>query len=376
MIDNKNCTGCGACSNVCPKGAIYMGLDKNGFMVPVIDSDKCMHCNLCENTCPRINLANANNTEQEFYAAYHKDVETRRASSSGGLFTAISDYVLEIGGVVVGVKQDNDLSAVMCIADSIEERNQFRKSKYVQCRTGNIYKEIKDILDSGRVVLFTGVPCQVTALRLFLRKSYENLYCIDILCHGSPSEDLFKEYIQEKEKKVRKKVKHYNFRDRHKTLGWKKTVFSIDYTDGSKEVVNSRLDNYWGLFYRNVAHRDSCYTCRHKTPARPGDITLGDFWGVEKHIPDIDTFNGVSLVVINTTKGKELFNNLSNSVDSICCDICDDLPQTMVENNPPYKYRKNFFSMRRHFGLATACFVHVFLFRVGMKLHLIKKNYR
>ena len=264
----------------------------------------------------------------------------------------------------------------MTIGATKEERDRFKKSKYVQANTGPIYQNVKKRLEKGQIVLFTGVPCQVSALKLFLGKEYGNLICVDILCHGIPSESVFKDYIHYKEKKKRKSVSKYNFRDRNPELGWKKTVFSAEYNDGTKEIMDSRFDYYFGLFYRNIAHRESCYSCMHKTKWRVGDITLGDFWGVEKIYPQIDTYNGVSLLVVNSHKGAEVLNRISESVSILPCNIVQELPQTMLDNNPVPKNRKAFFAMRRKYGFAFACFIHVFLFRLAMKMNLIKKNYR
>ena len=376
MIDQTNCCGCGACSNICPKEAIKMNLDGNGFIFPEIDQEKCIQCKLCEKTCPRLSLLKCNVAGQTYYAAYSKDLEVRKHSSSGGLFSAISDYIIDNGGYVVGVKENEDLSLSMEIVSTKEERNRFRKSKYVQCLTGNIYSAVKEKLDEGKLVLFTGLPCQVAALRLFLRKDYKNLICVDILCHGIPSEALFKDYIEWKEKKANKKIVKYNFRDRHNELGWKKTVFSAEYSDGSKEIIDSRYDYFFGLFYRDIGHRDSCFKCVHRNINRPGDITLGDFWNVEKFFPDIDTFNGVSLLIVNNDKGKDLIKRISSTIELKQCDLSRDLPVTMLENNPPNKYRDKFFALRKKRGFSFACFIYVFLFRVAMKLHLVPKNYK
>ena len=376
MVNSDNCCGCGACSNICGKNAITIQEDENGFIVPAIDTDKCVECHACESVCPRINNPINFHQQQSFYAAYHNSVEVRNSSSSGGMFTAISDYVLDHNGAVVGVIQNPDLTLTMGIAITKEQRDQFKKSKYVQCRTNDIYLDIRDRLHKGQLVLFTGVPCQVSALRLFLKREYENLICVDILCHGIPSESVFLDYIKYKEKKANHKIVKYNFRDRHSSLGWKKTVFSAKYEDGSVEKIDGRFDYYYGLFYRNVAHRSSCFTCMHKTKERVGDITLGDFWGVDDLIPGIDTYNGVSLLIVNSNKGSNILNAIKNTITCVPCDISAKIPQTMTENNPPYKFRDSFFRMRKKNGFAYACFFHVFLFRLAMKMHLIKKNYR
>lgn len=376
MIDRDNCCGCGVCSNACPKQAISIIVDDYGFTEPIVNAKKCINCGVCDSVCPRLNKPKAYKQDQSFYAAYHNNLGTRKTSSSGGLFTAISDYVLDCGGAVVGVDQNKNLVSEMGIALTKAERDNFKKSKYVQCRTGNIYREIKSRLDSGQLVLFTGVPCQVSALKLYLKREYDNLICIDILCHGVPSESIFLDYIRYKEKKEKQRIIKYNFRDRHPTLGWKKTVFSVEYEDGKIEQIDGRFDYYFGLFYRNIAHRDSCFSCLHKTKDRVGDITIGDFWGVEDVIQGIDTFNGVSLLVVNSDKGRKIFDCIKKSITAFPCDISNNLPQTMKENNQPYQFRESFFRMRKKRGFAFACFFHVFLFRIAMKLHLLKKNYK
>lgn len=372
MISPDKCCGCGGCVNICPTNAINMTANADGFSVPIVDSEKCILCNACEWVCPERNHIEKQNYSQKFFAAYINEVLTRVESSSGGIFSALSDYVLENNGYVVGVSMDNDFIARFHIASNKNERNRFLKSKYVQSETGTIYKQVKDLLNQDHLVLFSGLPCQVAALRLFLKREYNNLFTVDLLCHGVTSASLFKDYLKYKER-YGNKIISYEFRARDENRGWEKTCFKATYADGQTEVLTNRNDYYWGLFYRRIGHRDSCLNCKYKSTNRLGDITLGDFWGVKEHFPKLDIYNGVSLVSVNSDKGDQLLHNIGEVITMIPCNGIDVVPDTMKSVGKPYRFRKQFFDMYREKGFSVACFVHVFLSHICIKLPLVKR---
>jgi len=302
LVENENlCCGCGACKAVCPKDAITLKPDKKGFVYPVIDDKKCVECGICRNSCAYQNASQPYD-EPSVYAAKASD-EVREKSASGGMFTVLSDIVLNNNGVVYGVKFDDKLHAVHTRAEDRSERDLCKNSKYSQSSTEGIFDSIRKDLDGGRQVLFTGTPCQVDAVRNFIGDN-DNLLLVDILCHGVLSPKLFSEYIAFIESKRKRKVIAYYHRP--KDMGWgheEKAVF-----ENGREEINTSLTKIWkSIFYTDAALRPSCYSCKYATTPRCSDITIADFWGIENVNPEITDNKGVSLLLINSQKGKELF---------------------------------------------------------------------
>ena len=213
-LDNQNkslCSGCTACDSVCPVSAIKMEFDEEGFKYPVIDTEKCIDCGLCKKVCP--NLEKAKNKIIEVHGVKHKNIEERKTSRSGGVFVAISDYILEHGGVVYGVKQNEDISVCHARATTKEERNLFKGSKYVQSNMDGIIKNIKEDLQNGKMVLYSGTACQVAGVRAAIpEKLQEKLYCCDLICHGVPSVKVFEKVLQYVEDSENKRIKEFIFR--------------------------------------------------------------------------------------------------------------------------------------------------------------------
>ncbi|MCC8094201.1 MAG: Coenzyme F420 hydrogenase/dehydrogenase, beta subunit C-terminal domain [Tannerellaceae bacterium] len=242
------------------------------------------------------------NVEPEVYATKHTNELVRAASRSGGVFTALSDLVLERGGVIYGCVLTKDFRTVHMRADSVESRNLMRGSKYIQSELSDTYKSVISDLAEGREVLFSGTSCQVAGLRSFLSRDYENLICIDIVCHGVPSKNVWVKYLDWQEKKAGKKVAAVNFRDKE-NFGWRAHTETLIMDDGSK-VCSEVFKN---LFYGHTMLRPCCYECPYKDVIHPGDITIADYWGIEKAAPEFDDNRGVSLVFVNNKKGKVLF---------------------------------------------------------------------
>ena len=311
VFDGKdNCCGCTACKHICPRGAIEMVPDKEGFLYPEISQELCIDCGLCKKACAFQNGLDGldNSTTLEVYAVKHRDLETRLESRSGGAFTAISDYFIDNAGVIYGASYDKDFVVTHKKATNNEVRNTFRGSKYVQSDLKETFADISVELNLDNQVMFTGTPCQTAGLRKYLEMkstSVKELFLCDIVCHGTPSPKLFKDYLEYLERKHRKKVDDFSFRDK-KSFGWQAHIET--YIVGSKSY-HSKM--YTNLFYEHSALRPSCYNCKYTNMARPSDITLADFWGIEKTMPEIDDDKGVSLVLVNTQKGKSVFNSLS-----------------------------------------------------------------
>jgi len=241
-------------------------------------------------------------TKPEVYAVKHQDESIRAASRSGGIFTALSDLVFGSGGIVYGCVLTEDFRAVHIRADSADLRNQMRGSKYIQSELGDTYKNVKMDLDAGNSVLFSGTSCQAAGLRSYLGREYEGLICVDIVCHGVPSKKVWMKYLEWQEKKTGKKVVAVDFRDKN-TFGWRAHTETLTMDDGSS--LSSQV--FKTLFYGHTVLRPCCYECPYKDVMHPGDITIADYWGIEKAAPEFDDNKGVSLVLVNTEKGIKVF---------------------------------------------------------------------
>lgn len=254
------------------------------------------------------------------YAVKHKNAETRALSRSGGIFTALSDYVLENSGVVFGCILNEKFEAVHIRAVNTDGRNLMRGSKYIQSNTLDVYKQAKEDLNSGKQVLFSGTSCQISGLKSFLGKEYENLLTIDIVCHGVPSTKVFHDYIKWSEKKYKSKCVKFDFRNK-KDYGWESHVETLIFAN--KKRVDSRI--FKSLFVGHNILRPSCYKCPYKSIIHPADISIGDYWGIDTACPGFNDNKGVSLVLINNPKGKEWFKKVVSDVEYKRCKIEDSM---------------------------------------------------
>lgn len=342
--EKSKCCGCHACYNICPTGAISMQEDEKGFKYPLINEEKCINCGLCEKICPILKNSIAYKKDlPEAYACKNKNNEIRMESSSGGIFTLISNFILELDGVVFGACFDDKYNVVHSYADKKEGIDKFRGSKYVQSSIGDTYKKAKEFLDADRYVLFTGTPCQIEGLKAYLNKDYEKLYTQDIICHGVPSPKVWRKYIEELNEKNDGIPEKVNFRKKDNT-GWKLSQFSIKYTNVEYEETHKK-DEYMQLFLKNVILRDSCYDCKFKKKNRLSDITLADFWGIENIKQDMDDDKGTSLIIVNSEKGKELINKIEDEIEKEKVDFENAIKYnpSMTKSVKMPKERKEFF---------------------------------
>ena len=302
----EGCCGCGACLNVCPKNAISFREDAEGFAYPLVDEGKCIDCSLCIKVCPVLS-PDVERLPLKVYAAKNRDLQERIQSSSGGMFLPLAREVLRQGGQVFGVEFSEDFrSARHACASDADGVKRFSGSKYIQSDTGRTYSMTKMFLENGVPVLYSGTPCQIAGLRKFLRKDYENLYTVDLVCHGVPSPGIWRRYMDETAPEGTASV---NFRD--KVTGWKR--FSLVMKDSSGKVLFSQREDenvFMDGFLKNLYLRPSCYRC----PARKGrsgsDLTIADYWHLKKTLPDFDDNTGVGLVLVNTAKGARLFDSV------------------------------------------------------------------
>ena len=320
MIDIKeksNCCGCEACVSICPQKCISMKEDDEGFRYPVVDKEKCIDCGLCENTCPILKKCENKHllNKSEFLAAYNKDDYILKNSSSGGIFWIIAQYFFEHKGIVYGVIQENTYSVKFIRATNVTEAEKIRGSKYLQAKINNIYIKVKNDLEKDKLVLFSGTPCQIAALYKFLKKDYSNLFTIDVVCHGVPSNKVYKKYIDYVEKTKKHKVTNIKWRDK-KDGKWGPNKITLYFDDGTTRTTISRENPFQVGFLENLYLRPSCYTCKYAALPRIADISLADFWGYDKEFLEKNNNKGISIVIISTIKGKDLINKLNDKMNT------------------------------------------------------------
>lgn len=273
------------------------------------------------------------------FAVQHRDESVRKASRSGGIFSALSDYVLEQGGVVYGCVLTEDFEAVHVRTDNKYGRDQMRGSKYIQSRMNDTYKNVKHDLEADQKVLFSGTSCQVAGLKGYLGRKYENLLSVDIVCHGVPSPKVWKAYLAWQEIRSRSKVKTVDFRNK-KDFGWREHIETLCLENG--KAINSKV--FTNLFYGHNILRPCCYKCPYKSVMHPGDITIADYWGIEKAAPEFDDNKGVSLVLINNEKGKEVLDAVKAQIKWQETRLEDSMQPPLIGPFPEPENRKNFWS--------------------------------
>lgn len=313
MIEIKNpadCCGCTACVSICTHGAITMSPDALGFLYPVVDDSKCIDCGLCEKVCSfneRYDCS-LNLRKPDVYGARHKDMKEIETSRSGAAFIAISDVILESGGVVYGVGYTDHFRVVHKRAVTKEERNEFKGSKYVQSDLGDVFKQVRRDLKDGLTVLFSGTPCQIAGLKAYIgERLCQNLFLIDVVCHGVPAPYVWRDYLVYLEEKQGDKIIFVDFRDKQ-NFGWMAHKETYRFVGNKQLFINNLDENFTFLFKKHIMFRESCGICHFSNTKRPSDITLADFWGWEKTNPDFNADNkGASLILVNTDKGRKLF---------------------------------------------------------------------
>ena len=327
ITDRTKCCGCNACTNICPKDAITMQENKNGFLYPIINQKNCINCNLCKSVCPILNKKKEDKRIVA-YACYNNNLEERINSSSGGIFILIAKEIIRKNGVVFGASFDNNFDVIHSYAENEKDLRKFMGSKYTQSAIGISFKKVKFFLDNGRYVLFSGTPCQIAGLKSYLKKEYDKLYTQDIICHGVPSPKVWRKYLEYQKDINKENIKNISFRN--KEQGWPlyRMKISFDTTAYSREASN---DLYMKAFLSNLCLRDSCYDCKFKKNNRNSDITLADYWGIEKVHPYFFDENGISLVIINSKKGNKIFDSVKNNMKYIETNI-----EKAIEYNPSF----------------------------------------
>ena len=315
ICDKNMCTGCGMCANICPKKCINLQEQEDGFIYPVIDDKQCINCQLCKINCPSNNKRSYNTTEPVTIAAFYENPKILQQSTSGGIFFAIAECILERNGKIYGAVMDNKLSVHHSVATNERECEKMQGSKYIQSDTKYTYQNAKTDLEEGKYVLYIGTPCQIAGLYAFLKnKYYEKLVTIDLICHGVGSEKLFKKYIKYLEQKYKQKVTTIKFRS--KKNGYGKFTVEIILENGKSVYIASINDIYMSMYYKKGIYRESCYNCQYAKIPRIGNISIGDFRSLseDSEVYKKSKNRGVSVILLNNKKGEEIFEKIKNKL--------------------------------------------------------------
>lgn len=347
-MKKQECTGCGACYNACSMDCIIMKRDFDGCLYPAINKKKCIECGKCKAVCPVRSKKNSRTKSEStvVYAGYCKKEAIRNTSSSGGIYPMVAEWIVAERGIVFGACYEDNM-VVHASAVNKEGIEKFKGSKYVQSNIKRTYREAEEALKQGKKVLFTALPCQIEGLKSYLGKEYENLYTIDLICHGVGSPLIWKKYLEVFHGK--KEIKSIDFKNKEK--GWNQEQFVITYADGNRYIKNPMEDCYTYGFNTNVFLRPSCYQCKFKGVHRNSDITIGDAWGVERYVPKFRDNRGCSVIFIHSKKGTEIFDAIKE--DLICTQVEADkvirYNQRMITSVPMNSYREFYFNDLKRF---------------------------
>lgn len=317
LVRNIYCVGCTACVHICPKHCIEIKKDFNGFAYPdVFRSADCVECGLCEKVCPVLVDRSEINEFPSAYAAISHDDLIRKESSSGGIFTELAKRIISQNGVVYGAAYNERFEVYHCCVDNTADLQKLRGAKYSESNLGNTFTDVLARLKEGQLVLFSGTPCQVAGLKSFVRKDYDNLFCVDFICHGVPSPMAWKAYVEYRAKSDSNGELPFNINLRSKNTGWSRYQYSnvFEYKNGKQHSVLSSQSLFMKLFVGDYISRTSCETCKFKGYNRVSDVTLGDFWGIWDIDPEMDDNKGTSVVFVHSDKGQALWNKIKSEM--------------------------------------------------------------
>ena len=316
MIKLEECTGCSACEAICAHKAITMKPNIGGFLYPEIDSSKCVDCGRCDKVCSTSNSEERNHVVG-IYALKHKNSDVVCKSTSGGAFLLFAQYVIDQDGVVYGASFDDNFIVGHIRCDNYKDLQKLQKSKYVQSNIRGVYQDLANDLKDGRIVLFTGTACQCSGIKAYLKDRKipaANLITFDLICHGVPSPQIWKDYLEYRKQKGGN-IQKVDFRD--KVRSWRDFRMAITYAGGKKKTYRQNEDFFMVLFFHNFILRNSCYNCKYTSTERVSDITLGDFWGLEEFYPSFDDDKGTSVIVVNSDMGASLFEKVNTNCSYI-----------------------------------------------------------
>lgn len=348
MIDickKEQCTGCSACISICPEKAVEMQLDELSKTYAVINMDKCISCGMCKKVCPANNMPELTKSSS-CYAIWSKNEEYHTKCASGGIATGFAERIINEGGVVYGVRFNKDLDLVFDNTDNVDYC-EFLGSKYVQADVGTIYSNVQDQLNKDKKVLFVGTPCQIGGLKNFLKKDYDNLVTVDLICHGTPPVSYLKEHVKSI---TDKKITDISFR------GERDFFFSLYNNKNCIYTKKCHEDSYFTAFLDGLIYRDNCYSCKYARPERVADITIGDFWGLDKTTMSKKHNGRISLMLVNSKKGKAFFDTVKDSFEFEERGVEEALRHNgqLVSPCKPHKDRQTFEEMYRKYGFKKA----------------------
>lgn len=347
LADKNSCTGCGTCAASCHLNCITMQTDQEGFRYPEINTSCCVSCRKCEAACPVLNKFPAQEVHQA-YGVKHKDDHIRNGSSSGGVFPALASFALNNGGAVCGAVYTDTFNVEHRLIEDVSEIPKMQGAKYTQSCTEHLFRQMRNILEEGRWLLFIGTPCQTAGFRKYLGKKYDKLILVDMICHGVPSPVAWKKYLEHRIEKDSKNSGIAAINQRDKSSGWSRYRYSmrIDYKNGSTYCVPQYQDPYMRGFVNNLYLRPSCAQCSFKGTERCADITLGDYWGVWEQHPEFDDDRGVSLVMVNTEKGLYFWNRIRDNLEVLPVSNPEALThnQSAQKSSPEHPKRSEFFT--------------------------------
>lgn len=370
LNDKSDCCGCSACYSICSHHAIEFTEDQEGFFYPVFNQKLCIDCGLCEKVCPIIHYKTKPKTGNPIiYSAINKNAKQYMQSSSGGIFILLCEYIISNGGIVCGAVYDKNFVVKHSFARTLDECITFQGSKYVQSDIRGIYPKIKSILKDNIPVLFSGTPCQVAGLKLYLRKDYNNLYTVDLICHGVPSPLIFKDYLNF----VRGKnvISHINMKSKSKIKG---TTIRFDFFNGKSVQQTLKTDIWNKLYFRHYIVRPSCHNCKFTHYNRVGDITIGDYWRIDKYYPKFHPEKMVSLIMINNNKGAFMLNGISMKIDSILVSKSETIQNALKTSCKPNIERSQFwFDYTKHGFeyIANKYLEYTFYYRIKDKIRQV-----
>lgn len=341
----ENCSGCTACVAICPKSCIEMKEDNEGFLYPEVNEQKCVECGFCEKICPILNPKKEEEFKQDAYIVQNKDEKVLRESTAGGAFTAIAKYVLSRKGVVFGVELDKNLTAHHIYVEREEDLSRFRNSKYIQSFVGgSTHKQVKSFLEQGKFVCFSGTPCQIEGLKNYLRKDYERLITVDVVCRAVPSPLIFRKYVEYQECKMKEHIEKVFFRDKH--YGYKYSTMNV-ITDRNQGNYHQGVesDPWLRAFFSNICDRPSCHKCHFRKRYRVSDFTIWDCFHAGRFSRELDNDKGATRVLVHTDKGRKIFDEIKSDMYFVQTkpeDIIEGAKE-MRESVSPNVHRQEFF---------------------------------
>lgn len=356
--NKKYCCGCTACASACPKNCISMVCDSEGFKYPKIDSKLCVDCGVCEKVCPVINSENNAELPEKAYIVRNTNPDIVKNSSSGGAVSAFCEEIIRQNGIVFGAVFDKDFNVKHESAETSSELEKFRGSKYVQSDLGNTYLNIKEQLDTGRKVLFIGAPCQAEGLKSYLRKSYDNLFTVDFVCHGVPSPLVWKKYRELMTTKYGSDIAYTNFRE--KTYGYHSSNLSLHFANGKKSAENTNTDYMLKSFFDGICSRPSCYDCAFRKAKRVSELTVFDCWNITRYVPSVeDDDKGYTAVFVHNDSGAEMLESVKDKFVMYPADVgalLDADGHMAVKNPDVHPKRRQYFEMLNS-GVPLDCIV-------------------